>query len=134
GACVVLEEQRGAADAAEGAHRRVDATGDVFLGVGEQGLGTGHGGSLSNQEVANSAPKARARASTSAAEGAENRAWSTASRSAPRAISPAPLSRLTPPMAVMGRAKRARAWSSSSGVALGAPGLVCELKKRPKAM
>ncbi|MNE50676.1 hypothetical protein D3C80_1452640 [compost metagenome] len=42
GAFGVLEEQRGAADAAEGAHRRVDAAGDVFLGVVEQDLGTGH--------------------------------------------------------------------------------------------
>ncbi|MCY1506379.1 hypothetical protein D9M68_406280 [compost metagenome] len=46
GAFRVFEEQRGAADALEGADRRVDAPGDVFLGVGEQGFGTGHGRSL----------------------------------------------------------------------------------------
>jgi hypothetical protein len=38
----MFEEQRGATDAFEGANRRVDATGDVFLGVGKQGFRTGH--------------------------------------------------------------------------------------------
>ncbi|MNN70640.1 hypothetical protein D3C81_1865090 [compost metagenome] len=38
----MLEEQRGAADALEGADRGVDAAGDVLLGVGEQRFGTGH--------------------------------------------------------------------------------------------
>ena len=33
-----LEEQRRAADRAEGAHRRIDAAGDVLLGAGEQGF------------------------------------------------------------------------------------------------
>ncbi|MOA39700.1 hypothetical protein D3C78_1615030 [compost metagenome] len=49
GAGGVLEEQRRAADAAEGAHRRVDAAGDVLLGVAEQDFGAGHGG-LSSRE------------------------------------------------------------------------------------
>ena len=43
GAFGVLEEQRGAADALEGAHRGVDPAGNVFLGVVEQRFGTGHG-------------------------------------------------------------------------------------------
>ncbi|MDR6357739.1 hypothetical protein Q3H58_004410 [Pseudomonas psychrotolerans] len=38
----MLEEQRGAADALEGAHRRVDAAGDVALGLVEELGGTGH--------------------------------------------------------------------------------------------
>ncbi|MCY1429020.1 hypothetical protein D9M71_449230 [compost metagenome] len=42
GAGCVLEEQRGASDALEGADRGVDAAGDVLLGVGEQRFGTGH--------------------------------------------------------------------------------------------
>ena len=87
GAFGVLEEQRCAANAPEGAYRRVDAAGDVLLGIGKQGFGTGHGSSLSNQDDGNSALKARARLSTSAAEEAENRAWTTASRSAPAPIS-----------------------------------------------
>ena len=32
----LLEEQRRAADRAEGAHRRIDAAGDVFLGTGKE--------------------------------------------------------------------------------------------------
>ncbi|MNZ50456.1 hypothetical protein D3C78_682440 [compost metagenome] len=43
GAFGMLEEQRRAANALESADRRVDATGDVLLGLGEQGFGTGHG-------------------------------------------------------------------------------------------
>jgi len=42
----MLEEQRCAAHATEGAHRRIDAAGDVLLGVGEQAFGTGHGHAL----------------------------------------------------------------------------------------
>ncbi|MNE62736.1 hypothetical protein D3C80_1580410 [compost metagenome] len=83
--------------------------------------------------MANRALKARARRSTSAAESAPNRAWITATMLAPRAISRAALSRVTPPMATIGRLMRRFASSSSSSVALGAPGLVLELKKRPKA-
>ena len=42
GAFGVFEEQRCAADAFERTDWRVDAAGDVFLGVGKQGFGTGH--------------------------------------------------------------------------------------------
>ncbi|MCY1450169.1 hypothetical protein D9M71_669540 [compost metagenome] len=141
GAFRVLEEQRRAADALERADRGVDAAGDVLLGVGEQGFGTGHGNLADVSEFGrrpqsawNRALKARARRSTSAAESAANSAWITASRSAPRPISSGALSMVTPPMATSGRPKRLRACSSRSTVAAGAPGLVWELKKRPKAM
>ncbi|MCY1531256.1 hypothetical protein D9M68_664760 [compost metagenome] len=131
GAGRMLEEQRRAADALEGADRRVDPAGDVFLGIGEQGFGTGHGRSLHTsgirgQAASNRSLKARARRSTSAAEAAPNRAWITATMLAPRAISSGALSRLTPPMATIGRWKRCRACSSRSRVAAGAPGLVWE--------
>lgn len=105
----MLEEQRGAADAAEGAYRRIDAAGDVLLGVGEEDLGAGHDGFSLQKGQSNSAVKARARSSTSEAESAANRAWITATMLAPWAIRPGAVSRLTPPMATMGRSKRARA-------------------------
>src|SRR5690606_6895535 len=51
GAFGMLEKQRRAADAAEGAHRRVDATGDVVLGAGEEDFGTGHVGPRGNKGI-----------------------------------------------------------------------------------
>jgi len=42
GAFGMLEEQRRAADALECTHGGVHTAGDVFLGIGKQGFGTGH--------------------------------------------------------------------------------------------
>ncbi len=126
GAFGVLEEQRGAADAAEGANRRVDAAGDVGLGAGKEGFGTGHAGLAKqgragisdppwrNQGVLNSWLKAWARRSTSAALSAANRAWITAIICTPSAISDGAVSSVMPPMATMGRPIRARASRSNS--------------------
>ena len=49
GAAGALEEDRVAADAAEGAHRRVDAAGYVALGRGKEVVGSGHGGGSPGQ-------------------------------------------------------------------------------------
>src|SRR5690606_38799568 len=130
----VLEEQRRAAHAAEGAHRRVDAAGDVLLGVGEEEFGAGHGGFSLKGDQSNSAANAPARSSTSLADCAANRAWMTAIRSAPWLISWGAVCCVTPPMATIGWVKRRRASPSNARSAAGAPGLVLELKKRPKAM
>ncbi|MNN68531.1 hypothetical protein D3C81_1842510 [compost metagenome] len=129
----MLEEQRSAAHALEGAHRRVHTTRDMFLGIGKEDFGTRHDGLSLNQTESNKALKARARRVTSWVLSALNRAWITASRSAPWSISGLALSRVMPPITAIGSFNRARAWSSSSRLAAGAPGLVLELKKRPKA-
>src|SRR5690606_33593560 len=130
GTLSMFDEQRTAADAAEGAYRRVDATGDVFLGTGKKIFGAGHG----YLSFVNKVWKARARRCTSAADSAPNRPWTTASRSAPAFSSGGARSTVIPPMATMGRLKRWRARVSNSEVAAGAPGLVSDWKKRPKAI
>src|SRR5690606_3010692 len=87
GALGMLDEQRGAADALECAHRRVHAAGDVLLGLVEEDFGTGHGKPRKSarvlpagpgQEEGNSETKARALRSTSAGEFAANRPLTTA--------------------------------------------------------
>ena len=46
GAFGMLEEQWRAADALERTHGGVHTAGDVFLGIGKQAFGTGHGRAL----------------------------------------------------------------------------------------
>ena len=133
------EEDRVAADAAEGPHRGVHAPGDVALGGGEEVVGAGHGagpcsgvgfglGFGFGWRRAGYRPRPRALGSGSA-----KTPLTTASRSAPAAIRAAPFCGVMPPMATRGRWKPRRARRSRSRSARTALGLVAEGKKLPKA-